>query len=202
VGTGTAFDADDEEALFTVGRPRPGVEVSIRSFAEETDGQEVDDGEVGEVWLRSGAVMSGYWRDPTATEATLVDGWLRTGDLGRIDEVGCLRLAGRRKEMFIRGGYNVYPMEVEAVLASHPAVGAVAVAPRPDDVMGEVGVAVVVPAAGLAAPSLEELRAFGADRLAAYKLPEALRVVDELPVTPGHKIDRRKLAERERNGAG
>ena len=205
VGTGTAFDADDEEALFTVGRPRAGVDLSIRSIEDETDGEPVAEGEVGEVWLRSGAVMSGYWRDPSATETTLVEeGWLRTGDLGRIDEAGCLRLAGRRKEMFIRGGYNVYPMEVEAVLASHPRVGAVAVAPRPDPVMGEVGVAVVVAAEGEAVPSLDELRTFGSERLAAYKLPEALRVVDELPLTAGQKVDRRVLAEheRERNGGG
>ena len=97
------------------------------------------------MWLRSPTSMAAYWRDPEGTTATLVDGWLRTGDLGRIDERGNLRLAGRRKEMFIRGGYNVYPAEVEAALADHPGVAAVAVVARPDEVMGEIGVAVVVP---------------------------------------------------------
>ena len=98
------------------------------------------------MWLRSPTTMSGYWRDDEATDHALVRDWLRTGDLGFIDERGCLRLAGRLKEMFIRGGYNVYPAEVEAVLADHPRVADVAVVPRPDDVMGEIGVAVVVPA--------------------------------------------------------
>jgi acyl-CoA synthetase (AMP-forming)/AMP-acid ligase II len=192
VGTATAFDADDEEALFTVGRPRPGVELEIR---DENDDR-VPDGEVGEIVLRSPTMMSGYWCDEAATAETLRDGWLHTGDLGFVDDRGLLRLAGRRKEMYVRGGYNVYPMEVEAVLASHPAVADVCVVPRPDDVMGEVGVAVVVPR-GPAVPELASLREFAADRLAAYKLPEDLRVVDELPLTPMQKVDRRALAEHE-----
>ena len=121
VGTGTAFDADDHEALHTVGRPRGEVEVEIR----DESGQPVPDGEVGQVHLRSGAVMTGYWGDPEASAVALPgDGWLRTGDLGTIDARGCLVLAGRTGEMFIRGGYNVYPMEVEAVLGQHPGVAA------------------------------------------------------------------------------
>ena len=141
-GTGTDFDADEEEALFTVGRPRGGIEIGIC----DDEAGPLPDGEVGEVWLRSPTTMSGYWRDDEATGQALVRDWLRTGDLGFIDDRGCLRLAGRLKEMFIRGGYNVYPAEVESVLADHPAVAEVAVVPRPDDVMGEIGVAVVVPA--------------------------------------------------------
>jgi acyl-CoA synthetase (AMP-forming)/AMP-acid ligase II len=189
-GTGTAFDADDEEALFTVGRARGGIEVRICG----ADGDDAPAGEVGEVWLRSPTAMAGYWRDPEGTAAPLVDGWLRTGDLGRIDERGNLRLAGRQKEMFIRGGYNVYPAEVESVLADHPAVAAVAVVARPDDVMGEVGVAVVVPTEAARPPSLDDLRAFLEPKLARFKLPEALRVVDALPLTPMQKVDRRALA--------
>ena len=183
-GTGTAFDADDDEALFTVGAPRGGIEVRIH---------EPDDG-VGEVWLRSPTTMAGYWRDDEATATTLVDGWLRSGDLGTIDDRGNLRLAGRTKEMFIRGGYNVYPAEVEAVLADHPLVREVVVVPRPDDVMGELGVAVVVPADPDRPPALEDLRSFGEARLARYKLPEAVRIVDEIPLTPMQKVDRRALA--------
>ena len=189
-GTGTAVDADDDEALFSVGRPRGGIEVSIHA----DDGTELANGEVGEVWLRSPTAMAEYWRDPETTATTLVDGWLRTGDLGRLDDTGLLRLAGRSKEMFIRGGYNVYPAEVEAVLADHPAVAEVAVVPRPDDVMGEVGVAVVVAADPAAPPSLEDLRQFLGDKLARYKAPEALRLVDALPLTPMQKVDRRALA--------
>ncbi len=191
-GTGTAFDADDDEALTTVGRPRPGVEVSVR----DSDGRPLATDEVGELWLRSPTQMSGYWRDPEATAATLVEGWLRTGDLARIDHRGLVRLAGRAKEMYIRGGYNVYPAEVEAALAAHPAVAEVAVVPRPDPVMGEVGVAVVVPRHPGAPPALADLRAYLAARLAAYKLPEAVLVVDELPLTPMQKVDRRSLARR------
>jgi acyl-CoA synthetase (AMP-forming)/AMP-acid ligase II len=127
-GTGTEFDADEEEALFTVGRPRGGIEIGI---CDDERGP-LPDGEVGEVWLRSPTTMSGYWRDEEATERALTRDWLRTGDLGAIDERGCLRLAGRLKEMFIRGGYNVYPAEVEAVLADHPLVADVAIVPRPD----------------------------------------------------------------------
>ncbi len=193
-GTGTAFDADEDEALHTVGRPRPGIEVTVR----DDDGRAAADGEVGELWLRSTTQMAGYWRDPEATAAAITpDGWLRTGDLARLDERGLVRLAGRAKEMFIRGGYNVYPAEVEAALAAHPAVAEVAVVPRPDPVMGEVGVAVVVPRDPAAPPSLDDLGGFLDGRVAAYKRPEALRIVDALPLTPMQKIDRRALAQQE-----
>jgi len=196
LGTLTDFDAPDEEALFTVGRPRPGVEVSIRSPATD---ERLANGETGQVWLRSPAVMDGYWRDPEATAAVLdPEGWLRTGDVGCIDERGCLRITGRLSEMYIRGGYNVYPEEVEGVLVEHPAIAAVAVVARPSPVMGEIGVAVVVPRPGRAPPTLADLRAFAGRRLAAYKLPEALSLVDDLPHTAMDKVDRRALAARER----
>jgi len=180
VGTLTAFDAPEDETLHTVGRPRDGIDLRIE-----------DD----EVLLRSPAMLSEYWRDPESTAQTIVDGWLHTGDMGYIDDGGCLRLIGRRKEMFIRGGYNVYPMEVEAVLGDHPAVAHVAVVPKPDDVMGEVGVAVVVPQAGCPVPTLEELRTFASGRLAAYKLPEDIRIAPELPFNGQQKVDRRRLRE-------
>ncbi len=192
-GTGTAFDADDEEALYTVGRPRGDIEVTAR----DEEGEVVGPDEVGEVWLRSPTNMSGYWHDDGATASTIVDGWLRTGDLGRIDTNGLLRLAGRSKEMFIRGGYNVFPAEVEAELAGHPLVADVAVVPRPDDVMGEIGVAVVVPIDRDHAPTLEDLRVHLAERVARYKHPEAIRIVDALPLTSMHKLDRTALAAAE-----
>jgi acyl-CoA synthetase (AMP-forming)/AMP-acid ligase II len=196
LGTLTAFDAPDSEVLETVGRPRPGTGLEIR---DQHTGAARTTGEVGQICLRSPAVMAGYWRNPDATAAALdSDGWLRTGDLGCIREDGCLRITGRVSDMYIRGGYNVYPQEVEAVLLDHPAVASVAVVARPSDVMGEIGVAVVVPRAGGAPPSLDDLRAFAADRLAPYKLPEALRVVDALPLTGMDKVDRRALTERER----
>jgi acyl-CoA synthetase (AMP-forming)/AMP-acid ligase II len=189
-GTGTDFDADEEEALFTVGRPRGGIEIGI---CDDETGP-LPDGEVGEVWVRSPTTMSGYWRDDGASAHALTRDWLRTGDLGFIDERGCLRLAGRLKEMFIRGGYNVYPAEVEAVLSDHPGVADVAIVPRPDEVMGEIGVAVVVPTDRDRPPTLTELRTFLEPRLARYKLPEAIRFVEAIPLTPMQKVDRRGLA--------
>jgi acyl-CoA synthetase (AMP-forming)/AMP-acid ligase II len=188
-GTGTAFDADDDEALHTVGRPRPGVEVAVR----DEHGRPRPGGEVGELWLRSPTQMSGYWRDRAGTAATLVDGWIRTGDLARIDERGLVRLAGRSTEMFIRGGYNVYPAEVESWPPPGRRRGGGG--PRPDPVMGEIGAAVVAPAPGRF--TLAEVRDFLAGRLAGYKLPEALRIVPELPLTPGQKLDRRALVAHE-----
>ncbi|WP_436795242.1 class I adenylate-forming enzyme family protein [Actinospongicola halichondriae] len=188
-GTGTAFDADDEEALHTVGRPRAGVELSIRA-----DGEELPHGEIGEVCLRSDAVMDRYWDDEETTATTIRDRWLHSGDLGFIDDRGLLRLAGRSKEMYIRGGYNVYPMEVESALADHPAIVDVAVVAAPDDVLGERGVAHVVAADPSAPPTLDDLRSHLRDRIATYKFPEAIHLVDELPLTPMQKIDRRSLA--------
>jgi acyl-CoA synthetase (AMP-forming)/AMP-acid ligase II len=181
VGTATAFDADDDEALCSIGRPRPGVEVRV-------------DPVTGELELRSPAMMDGYWRDHERTAAAFTgDGWLRTGDLATIDGTGLVRLTGRATDMYIRGGYNVHPAEVEAVLLAHPAVAEVAVVPRPDEVLGEVGVAVVVLTDGTAPPTLDDLRSFAADRLATYKLPEAMAVVDHLPLTTMDKVDRRAL---------
>lgn len=190
VGTGTAPDAPDHEALHTVGRPRPGIGIQVRG----ADDLPLPHGEVGAVWIRSDASMAGYWGNPEATADALVDGWLRTGDLGSTDASGLLTLAGRQGEMFIRGGYNVFPSEVSGVLASHPAVADVVLIPRPDDVLGEIGVAVVVPTDRDAPPTLGSLRDHAQDRLAHHKLPEDLLVVDEIPLTAMQKVDRRRLS--------
>jgi acyl-CoA synthetase (AMP-forming)/AMP-acid ligase II len=140
--------------------------------------------------------MTGYWEAPEMTAAVSVPGGgVRTGDLGWIDEQGRLHLVGRTREMYVRGGENVFPMEVEGVLADAPGVAAVTVVARSDDTWGEVGVAVVVPAPGATAPTVESLRAHAADRLARFKLPESVVVVDALPLTPMEKVDRRALAE-------
>lgn len=189
VGTAITYDAAVEDGPSNVGHPRGDVELRI-----VVDGREQPTGEVGELLLRSGAMLSEYWRDPAATAAKIVDGWLRTGDLGFLDETGSLHLAGRSNEMYIRGGYNVYPHEPESVLAPHAGVAQIAIVGRPDPVMGEIGVAVVVPADG-AAPDLAELRAFAKGQLAAFKLPEVLCVLDELPLTNGQKLDRRTLVD-------
>src|SRR5205814_8805880 len=122
----------DEDAEVSVGRARPGVELTIR----DDDSHVLPAGDVGHVCLRSPAAMLGYYRDPEATAAAFTaDGAVRTGDMGWVDDQGRLHLVGRSKEMYVRGGYNVFPLEVEAVLSTHAAVTAVAVAPRPDPVM-------------------------------------------------------------------
>jgi acyl-CoA synthetase (AMP-forming)/AMP-acid ligase II len=192
IGLGTAFDDPDEDAIESVGRPHASVQLALR----DEDNRAVEPGAIGQVCLRSPAVMAGYWHDEAATAAAFTrDGFVRTGDLGWLDERGRLHLVGRSKEMYVRGGYNVYPVEVEAVLSNHPEVAAVAVVPRTDLVMGEVGVAVVVPRDPTGAPTLQMLRQFARDQLAAYKLPEALHVVDALPLTAMEKVDRRTLTE-------
>jgi acyl-CoA synthetase (AMP-forming)/AMP-acid ligase II len=192
IGLGTGFDDPDEDAVESVGRPHASVDLALR----DAEGGDVAAHDVGEVCLRSPAVMSGYWHDDNATaNAFTADGYVRTGDLGWVDERGRLRLVGRTKEMYVRGGYNVYPVEVEALLSTHPDVAAVAVVPRTDGVMGEIGVAVVVARDPARPPSLDGLRAHAASQLAAYKLPEALCVVDALPLTAMEKLDRRALAQ-------
>ena len=190
VGVGTAPDDPPEDAEESVGRARKGVELTVRSDADNP----LPAGELGHVCLRSPATMRDYWRDPEATAAVFTaDGAVRTGDLGFLDERGRLHLSGRSKEMYVRGGYNVFPLEVENVLADHPGVAHVAVVPRPDPVMGESGVAVVVPRHTGEAPSLEDLRAHARGRLASYKLPEEIVLATELPRTAMEKIDRTAL---------
>ena len=195
-----ATDSPDVIAT-TVGRPTPEVELRISAPG---DGDALGRGEVGEVLCRSSAMMRGYWRDPGLTDQVVdADGWLHTGDLGVVGEDGNLRLVGRLKEMYIRGGYNVYPTEVESVLVEHPGVARAAVIGTPDPVLGEVGVAFVVaaPDANRASVSREELRAWCRERLADYKAPDRVIVVDDLPTTSMLKVDKRALAARAEQGA-
>ena len=210
LGTGTTLTSSDEEVATTVGHPVPGVELAIVDEA----GDPVPAGSVGRVLLRSAAVMRGYWGrgpgrgrsmtelvDPVASGAVLApDGWLTTGDFGRLTPEGNLQLAGRAHERYIRGGYNVYPAEVEAALSSHPAIERAAVVGVADEVLGEVGVAVVVAASG-AQPDLASVRAHCANQLSDYKAPDALVVVDELPLTPMMKVDPVRLAVLAARGA-
>lgn len=190
VGCGTGPGDPPEDAEVSVGRPQPGVELAVRDGA----GGVVVPGDVGEVLLRSAAVMSGYWQDPAATEAVLTaDGFVRTGDLGRVDEHGRLRLVGRSREIYVRGGYNVSPVSVEAALSPAPGVEALAVAPADDDTWGQVGVAFVVPSPDGPVPTLAQLREHGSAALARHELPERLVLVAALPQTPGDKVDRAAL---------
>jgi acyl-CoA synthetase (AMP-forming)/AMP-acid ligase II len=139
-------------------------------------------------------MMRGYWNDADATrEAIDADGFFHPGDLGRIDEDGNLRLAGRMKEMYIRGGYNVYPLEVENVLREHPKVALVGVIGIPDEVLGERGKAFVVAADPSDPPGVEELKAFVAGRIADYKTPDMVEFREELPLTSMFKVDKARL---------
>jgi acyl-CoA synthetase (AMP-forming)/AMP-acid ligase II len=191
ITTGTVPGDSPEVISQTVGRARANVELEV----VDDNGQACATGEVGRVRCRSGAVMRGYWRDPERTAEVLdADGWLTIGDLGTLDERGYLTLAGRRSEMYIRGGYNVYPAEVERVVGAHPDVAQIAVVGVPDPVLGEIGVAFVVPAPG-ARPRLDALRAFCRESLADYKAPDQLELVDALPIHSMGKVDKRALLD-------
>ena len=198
VSTGTSLDDPDDAICNTVGTPGSGVEMELR--LDEGRGRGVErtdtgDTEVGTVCLRSRAMMRGYWQEPELTaDAIDENGWLLTGDLGFLDARGDLHLAGRSTEMYIRGGYNVYPIEVENHLGQHDLVDRVAVTGTAAPVLGEIGVAFVVPADASHPPTLEQLRAWCNERLASYKAPDALVLLDELPLTAMSKIDKRALA--------
>lgn len=175
----------------SVGRPMVYTEVKIAA----ADGSEQAPGKVGELWIRGGYLFSGYWNNPTATAEALVDGWLRTGDLARQDSDGVYYIVGRKKEMIITGGENVYPLEVERVIGDHPAVQEVSVVGLPDERWGEMIAAAVVlhPEASL---TEEELRTYCKSSLGRYKVPKKVWFLDELPKTPVGKIDKRGIIEK------
>jgi acyl-CoA synthetase (AMP-forming)/AMP-acid ligase II len=180
----------DEEVLHTAGKGYGGIVVEVH----DEEGRRLDTGEEGEIWIKSPGVMQGYWHDAGATAEKLThDRWVRTGDRAFYDEAGNLHVVGRLSDVYIRGGYNVSPVTVESALSAHPSVAAVAVAAVPDDVMGEVGIAAIVPRPGAPVPSIEELRTFAEGRLARYELPEGVITVSELPLSPMMKLDRRTL---------
>ncbi|MEX1006476.1 MAG: class I adenylate-forming enzyme family protein [Acidimicrobiia bacterium] len=189
--TGTEPGDPVEVLLHTVGRPLPGVEMVLVS----EDGEEVPQGETGIIRMRTRCQMRGYWNDPERTAETMSsDGWIQTGDLGFFRDDGNLVLCGRITEMYIRGGYNVYPLEVENVLAEHPGVERVAVLGHPAPVIGEIGVAFVVPADPASPPTADELERWCRERLADYKAPDRVEFVDALPITPTMmKIDKTAL---------
>jgi long-chain acyl-CoA synthetase len=173
----------------SVGPPLPGVEVRL----VDTDGQDVLSGDPGEILVRGPNVFAGYWREPETTARVLADGWLHTGDIGVADEDGWLALVERAKDVIIVSGFNVYPGEVEQVLASHPDVADVAVVGEPHPRTGETVVAYVVAKPGQSPDPVELLRHAGR-RLARYKLPTRVELVDELPRSFAGKLLRRSLA--------
>jgi fatty-acyl-CoA synthase len=182
------FTMTIEDALArpgSIGRPMMFTEVRL----VDESANDVATGEIGEMWIRGPHVSSGYWNNPTATAEAYVDGWFRTGDLARRDADGYLFIAGRRKEMFISGGVNVYPAEVEAEMLQHPNVSDAAVIAIADETWGEVGIAFVV------AHDVADahLTAFLTTRLSRYKIPRRFIFVDALPRTPYGKVLKEEL---------
>ena len=172
----------------SIGTPVRGVELRVVDAA----GNDIPPGEIGEIAIRGHNVMKGYWGKPEATAEAIPDGWFRTGDLARVDEDGYYFIVDRKKEMIIRGGYNVYPREIEEVLHEHPAVAGAAVVGIPHPQLGEeVGAAVELKPGATADP--DELRQFAKARVAAYKYPRHVWLVPELPKGPTGKILRREV---------
>ena len=182
---------DGERRAGTVGGPFPGQEARVVDVATR---EELPPGEIGEIEVRGPHVFGGYWNRPDATaEAFSPDGWFKTGDLGWCSDDGYFTITGRARELIISGGYNVYPREVEDVLAQHPAVAEVAVLGMPDSDLGEQVVAVVVPTEGQD-PGPEEIIAFCRERLAAYKKPRQVVFAASLPRNALGKVQKHLLA--------
>jgi long-chain acyl-CoA synthetase len=179
---------DRERKVGSIGTPVAGVEMRC----VDEDANDVPQGEVGEIAIRGHNVMKGYWRKDDATAEAIKDGWFSTGDMAKVDEEGYFFIVDRKKELIIRGGYNVYPREVEEALYEHPAVQEAAVVGVPDDKMGEeVGAAVVLkPGEDVSA---DELRDYIKDEVANYKYPRRIWFVDELPKGPTGKILKREV---------
>ncbi len=184
---------DDVTTIATTsGRAMPGIEVRV----VDDDGAERPAGEAGEVVVRGYNVMVGYFEDPAATaEAVDGDGWLHTGDVGVMDEHGYLRITDRMKDLFIVGGFNAYPAEIENLLLGHPHIAQVAVIGVPDERLGEVGVAFVVPATGTT-PDPAEIVGWARANMANFKAPKAVHVVDSLPFNAGGKVMKFELRHR------
>jgi len=192
----TAPDDPPEIVATTVGTPLPGVKIRI---VDDT-GAEVPVGQQGELLINSAFLMSGYFGDEPATQLAVDDGWLRTGDIGFFDDRGYLRISDRKKDMFIVGGFNVAPAEVEQVLLELDAIAHAAVVGMPDHYFGEVGAAFVVlrPGARVAA---DDVIAYAREHLANYKIPRSVEIVDALPTTATGKVLKTELRSRARSGA-
>jgi long-chain acyl-CoA synthetase len=180
---------DKERKPGSIGTPIEGVEMCC----VDEDGNEVPQGEIGEILIRGHNIMKGYWDRPDATaEAINDEGWFHSGDMAKVDEDGYFFIVDRKKELIIRGGYNVYPREIEEVLYEHPAVKEAAVVAVPDEALGEEVGAAVVLCEG-AECDAEELKAYVKDQVAAYKYPRKLWFMDDLPKGPTGKILKREI---------
>jgi acyl-CoA synthetase (AMP-forming)/AMP-acid ligase II len=191
IATMCRHDDDAETISSTSGRAIPDVEVAI----VDEDGNEVPRREPGEIVVRGFNVMRGYFEDESETAATIDgDGWLHTGDIGVMDERGYIKITDRMKAMFIMGGFNAYPTEIENLLLAHDAIAQVAVVGVPDERMGEVGMAFVVAVTGQTV-DLDELRAWARDNMANFKVPRYYEVVEALPLNPAGKVLKYQLRD-------
>jgi non-ribosomal peptide synthetase component E (peptide arylation enzyme) len=187
----TRFEDDPEEVCGLVGRPLPEMGVKV----VDDDGRDLPSGQAGEILSIGPSVTVGYYNNPTANAASFTgDGWFRTGDIGVFDDRGYLKIVGRKKEMIIRGGANIYPREIEEVLFKHPKILDVAVIGVPDPRLGERACACIVPRPGEQI-TLAEVVDFLRDKIATYKLPERLEILAVLPRTPTGKIPRHQLLD-------
>lgn len=185
-------EASHKKRLFTVGQPLPGHKVKIMG----EDGLEVNHGEVGEIWLGGSTISTGYYKDlETTWKFWTKDGWFKTGDLGRLDEQGDLVIAGRKKDMIIRGGQNIYPLEIENILLEHPKVDGVCIVSMPDEIMGERACAFIKTHKEQTITFDEMVSFLKLKNISAYKLPERLEIIEELPVVGDQKLDRKRLRE-------
>ena len=196
-GIGTTNTALGPNRHGSIGVPIPYVSCRIADLADPTRTLPTD--AVGELMVRGPIVMDGYFSNPDATRETIEpDGWLHTGDLARMDDEGFIYIVDRKKDLILSGGYNVYPAEIERVIAQHPAVAMVAVGSLPDQFKGEVAKAYVVCRHGASATE-DEIISLCREQLASYKLPRSVQFVDELPKTSTGKILRRMLRTLETN---
>ncbi len=192
---GTYLPAEDHDPqgntrMKSAGKARPGAEVQIQDAA----GKVLPLGEVGEICIKSESIMVGYWKMPEATASTIVNGWLKSGDAGYMDEDGYVYVHDRIKDMIVSGGENIYPAEIESALFGHEAIADIAVIGIPDDKWGEAVKAVVVLKPNAKATQ-EELIAFAREKIAGYKVPKSVDFVDVLPRNPSGKLLKRELRE-------
>jgi long-chain acyl-CoA synthetase len=184
------FERDCLERPTSIGRPSIGCDIRI----VDPDLRDVPREEIGEIAVQGPNVVGGYYNDPTETEAKFIDGWFLTGDLGKMDKEGFVYVSGRKKDIIIRGGENIYPVEVENVLCLHPNVLEVAVFGVPDPVLGERVAAAIMPLPGISITE-EALKDYCKDRLAAYQVPELIRFISAIPKNPSGKVIKKKLQE-------
>jgi long-chain acyl-CoA synthetase len=190
-GLGTTFAANGPIKHGSIGVALPYTEAKI--VDAEDASKTLSAGEVGELMIKGGTVMQGYYGNEQATRDTIdPNGWLHTGDVASMDEDGCVFIVDRKKDMILTAGFNVYPAEIERVVAGHPDVALVAVGSIPDEVKGELAKAYIVPKTGVT-PNVDDIITYCREHLAAYKVPRAVQFVDDLPKTSTGKVMRREL---------